>query len=427
MKEKPSPINIIWFAIILLAILAAAWRGTTGELSAALFDSAKNAVKLAIGLIGAMAFWLGIMKVIEDAGALRSIAKAVKPVMSKLFPEIPSDHPAIGAMVMNISANMLGMGNAATPFGINAMKELDTLNAEKGRATNAMALFLAINTSSVTLLPLGVITIRAAAGASSPAAILFPTLVSTIVSTAVAITMAKLLQRGSYDAVLTNAGYEKQKNDDPGEPEKIKKSRICLSILFSLLFIGGAVYRISQTTDEFTFKNTVQAVSDWLIPTIILAALLYGWLRNVKLYESLVSGAKEGFETAVRIIPFMVAIFVAVGMFRASGALDILVTALDPLTSLVGMPAEALPMALIRPLSGSGAFGIMSEIVERDPDSFLSFLVSTMQGSTETTFYVLAVYFGAVQIKNSRHALPAALSADFAGIVTALVTSLIFW
>ena len=427
MKEKPSPINIIWFAIILLAILAAAWRGTTGELSAALFDSAKSAVKLAIGLIGAMAFWLGIMKVIEDAGALRSIAKAVKPVMSKLFPEIPSDHPAIGAMVMNISANMLGMGNAATPFGINAMKELDTLNAEKGRATNAMALFLAINTSSVTLLPLGVITIRAAAGASSPAAILFPTLISTIVSTAVAITMAKLLQRGSYDAVLTNVEYEKQKNDDPGEPEKIKKSRLCLSIIFLLIFIGGAAYRISQTTDELNFKNTVQAVSDWLIPTIILAALLYGWLRNVKLYESLVSGAKEGFETAVRIIPFMVAIFVAVGMFRASGALDILVTTLNPLTSLVGMPAEALPMALIRPLSGSGAFGIMSEIVERDPDSFLSFLVSTMQGSTETTFYVLAVYFGAVQIKNSRHALPAALSADFAGIVTALVTSLIFW
>lgn len=427
MKEKPSPINIIWFAIILLAILAAAWRGTTGELSAALFDSAKNAVKLAIGLIGAMAFWLGIMKVIEDAGALRSIAKAVKPVMSKLFPEIPSDHPAIGAMVMNISANMLGMGNAATPFGINAMKELDTLNAEKGRATNAMALFLAINTSSVTLLPLGVITIRAAAGASSPAAILFPTLISTIVSTAVAITMAKLLQRGSYDAVLTDIEYEKTKNEDPGRPAKIKKSRICLSIIFSLIFIGGAVYRISQTTEEFSFKNVIQSVSDWLIPTIILAALLYGWLRNVKLYESLVSGAKEGFETAVRIIPFMVAIFVAVGMFRASGALDIMVTALDPLTSLVGMPAEALPMALIRPLSGSGAFGIMSEIVERDPDSFLSFLVSTMQGSTETTFYVLAVYFGAVQIKNSRHALPAALSADFAGIVTALVTSLIFW
>ena len=208
---------------------------------------------------------------------------------------------------------------------------------------------------------------------------------------------------------------------------KSRKATICLSIIFSLIFIGGAAYRISQTTEEFTFKNVVQSVSDWLIPTIILAALLYGWLRNVKLYESLVSGAKEGFETAVRIIPFMVAIFVAVGMFRASGALDIMVTALDPLTSLVGMPAEALPMALIRPLSGSGAFGIMSEIVERDPDSFLSFLVSTMQGSTETTFYVLAVYFGAVQIKNSRHALPAALSADFAGIVTALVTSLIFW
>ncbi len=428
MKEKASAINIIWLSIILVSIASAAWLGKMSDLSLALFEESKAAVKLAIGLIGAMAFWLGMMKVLEAAGALKIIARIVRPVMSKLFPEIPKDHPAIGAIVMNMSANMLGMGNAATPFGINAMHELDKLNGKKGRATNAMCLFLAINTSSVTLLPLGVITIRASAGAKDPASILIPSLLATIVSTTVAIIATKLLQRRTPDCPLSNIPAEKEEKQVETEPEKAGLKQKIVASLFVLAILSGMVYQIvSADLSVLSFTSVVKTVSDWLVPAIITLILLFGYLRNVKIYETLVDGAKEGFNTAVRIIPFMVAIFAAVGMFKASGAMDIMIRALNPVTNLVGMPAEALPMALMRPLSGSGAFGIMSQIVGNDPDSFLSFLVSVMQGSTETTFYVLALYFGAVSIKNSRHALPAALCADFAGIMAAVLFCHLFW
>ena len=428
MKEKASPINIIWLSIILISIASAAWLGKTGELTLALFDESKSAVMLAIGLIGSMAFWLGMMKVLEEAGALNLLAKIVAPVMSKLFPEIPGNHPAIGAIVMNMSANMLGMGNAATPFGINAMQELDKLNGLKGRATNAMCLFLAINTSSVTLLPLGVITIRAAAGAKDPASILIPTLLATIVSTTVAIIMSKLLQRRTPDCAITETAEKIGENPEEKEEVRATLKKKIVAAVFVLAILSGMVYQIvTSDSGALSFTGIVKTVSDWLIPIIITVILLFGYLRNVKIYETLCSGAKEGFNTAVRIIPFMVAIFAAVGMFKASGAMEIMIRLLNPVTSLVGMPAEALPMALMRPLSGSGAFGIMSSIVEKDPDSFLSFLVSVMQGSTETTFYVLALYFGAVSIKNSRHALPAALCADFAGIAAAVAFCRLFW
>ena len=428
MKEKASPINIIWLSIILISIASAAWLGKTGELTLALFDESKSAVMLAIGLIGSMAFWLGMMKILEEAGALNMLAKIVAPVMSKLFPEIPGNHPAIGAIVMNMSANMLGMGNAATPFGINAMQELDKLNGLKGRATNAMCLFLAINTSSVTLLPLGVITIRAAAGAKDPASILIPTLLATIVSTMVAIIMSKLLQRRTPDCAITETAEKIEEKPEEKEEVRASLKKKIVSAVFVLAILSGMVYQIvTSDSDTLSFTGIVKTVSDWLIPIIITVILLFGYLRNVKIYETLCSGAKEGFNTAVRIIPFMVAIFAAVGMFKASGAMEIMIRLLNPVTSLVGMPAEALPMALMRPLSGSGAFGIMSSIVEKDPDSFLSFLVSVMQGSTETTFYVLALYFGAVSIKNSRHALPAALCADFAGIAAAVAFCRLFW
>ena len=428
MKEKASPINIIWLSIVLVSIVSAAWLGKTGELTLALFDESKSAVMLAIGLIGSMAFWLGMMKVLEEAGALKMLAKIVAPVMTKLFPEIPENHPAIGAMVMNMSANMLGMGNAATPFGINAMQELDKLNGVKGRATNAMCLFLAINTSSVTLLPLGVITIRASAGSADPAAILIPSLLATIVSTTVAIIAAKLMQRGTPDcAIAETSGKTGEKPEEKEEVRASLKKKIVAAV-FVLAILSGIVYQIvTADKSDLSFTGVVKAVSNWLIPAIVTAILLFGYLRNVKIYETLCSGAKDGFNTAVRIIPFMVAIFAAVGMFKASGAMELMIRILNPVTSLVGMPAEALPMALMRPLSGSGAFGIMSNIVENAPDSFLSFLVSVMQGSTETTFYVLALYFGAVSIRNSRHALPAALCADFAGIAAALAFSHLFW
>ena len=428
MKEKASPINIIWLSIILISIASAAWLGKTGELTLALFEESKSAVMLAIGLIGSMAFWLGMMKILEEAGALNLIAKIVAPVMSKLFPEIPKNHPAIGAIVMNMSANMLGMGNAATPFGINAMQELDKLNGSKGRATNAMCLFLAINTSSVTLLPLGVITIRASAGAKDPASILIPTLLATIVSTTVAIIMSKLLQMHSPDCAITGQVAETKEKTEEKPAVKASLKQKAVALLFVSAILSGMVYRVvTSDSGTLSFTTVVKTVSDWLIPIIITVILLFGYLRNVKIYETLCSGAKEGFNTAVRIIPFMVAIFAAVGMFKASGAMEIMIRVLNPLTNLIGMPAEALPVALMRPLSGTGAFGIMSSIVEKDPDSFLSFLVSVMQGSTETTFYVLALYFGAVSIKNSRHALPAALCADFAGIMAAVAFCRLFW
>ncbi|MGI6394950.1 MAG: nucleoside recognition domain-containing protein [bacterium] len=426
MKEKPSPINIIWLAIVLISVVAASYTGKMAPLSASIFDSAKSAVTLAIGLIGAMALWLGIMKVLEVAGALKIIAKAVRPVMARLFPDVPHDHPAMSAMVMNIAANMLGLGNAATPMGIKAMTELDKLNSEKGKATNAMCLFLAINTSGVTILPLGVITVRASAGAVDPASILIPSIIATTLSTIAAIIAAKLLQPKT-DNVILSALKDEAEHVEIIEKTKAGAFKIIFVALFILLFAGGVVYSVFLSTEPFTFRSLMTALSDWLIPVIMVAFLLFGYLKGVKLYETVTEGAKEGFNVAVRIIPFMVAIFVAVGMFRASGALEIMVALLNPLTSLIGMPAEALPMALIRPLSGSGAFGMMSEIVSKEPDSFLSFLVSTMQGSTETTFYVLAVYFGAVGIKNSKHAVPAALIADVTGLLGAVFVCRMFF
>jgi spore maturation protein SpmB len=331
---------------------------------------------------------------------------------------------------MNMAANALGLGNAATPMGIKAMQELDTLSTEKGTATNAMCLFLAINTSSVTLLPLGVITVRAAADAASPASILIPSLIATICSTTVAIVAAKMLAGKDTATISPSVFHEtihdnEESNHHAGKGNPSSRARIFIGLIL-LVLLGAIPYRVAQFPVSFSV-DTLNTVSDWLIPLLICALLAYGYLRGVKVYESATEGAKEGFTTAVRIIPFMVAIFVAIGMFRASGAMDILIRILSPMTELIGMPAEALSMALMRPLSGSGAFGLMSEIVQNDPDSFLSFLVSTMQGSTETTFYVLAVYFGSVGIKRTRHALPAALCADAAGIVASVAVCNFFF
>jgi len=350
------------------------------------------------------------------------VARPLRPVMVRLFPEVPAEHPAMAAMIMNMAANMLGLGNAATPMGIKAMQELDRLAAEKGTATNAMCLFLAINTSSITLLPLGIITVRAVAGATSPAAILVPTLLATILATTVAIIAAKLMA-GADTALLSpandQAAGECEFSAEPA-PELTPPGRAGRLFILALVvaFSGGVVWQIVHAASPLTLStSTFDAVSTWLIPILIAGFLIFGFLKGVKVYESLTEGAKEGFTTTVRIIPFMVAIFVAIGMLRASGAMEIMVKLLSPATELIGMPAEALSMALLRSLSGSGAFGLMSEIVTKDPDSFLSFLVSTIQGSSETTFYVLAVYFGSVGVTRTRHALPAALCADAAGLL----------
>ncbi len=421
---------MIWLGMILVATVTAAYTGRMEQLTKASFDAAKSAVTLAIGLIGPMALWLGIMKVAEAGGMLRLLARTMRPVMTRLFPEVPPEHPAMSAMIMNLAANALGLGNAATPMGIKAMQELDKLSAEKGCATNAMCQFLAINTSSVTLLPLGVITVRAAAGAHDPAGVLLPSLVATICSTAVAVIAARLF--AGPDTSITAAALDEKIAGEKDEEKPtasfvVGRAGKMMVMAFVALMAGAMVYRgISAPTPE-SFTGMISGVSSWLIPLIICSLLLFGYLRGVRVYESLTEGATEGFTTAIRIIPFMVAIFVAIGMLRASGAIDFMIYILSPLTTKMGMPAEALSMAFLRPLSGSGAFGLMSEIVSRDPDSFLSFLVSTMQGSTETTFYVLAVYFGAVGIKKTRHALPAALCADVAGIIASVAVCNLFF
>lgn len=428
-KKKPALMNAVWFFLILLSVVAAAYTGQMKETLDASFQSAKNAVELALGLVGIMALWLGLMKVAEVAGLLSIIARRVRPVMIRLFPEIPPDHPSISAMVMNISANILGLGNAATPMGIKAMMELDKLNPHKGRATNAMCLFLAINTSSVTLLPLGVIGVRAAAGAAEPAAVFIPTLIATSCSTLAAVAFAKVMARYSAREEvpsLNGLPDEMEKTDVPANeaagsgPDLVPVNWVNRAIGISLVLAlaGGFFYRLANGMDFGSLAK--EAITYWLVPLIMCALLLFGYLRGARVYEAATEGAKEGFQVAIRIIPFLVIILVGVGMFRASGAFDVLVRIVEPVTSIIGMPADALPMALIRPLSGSGAFAVMSEIVSRDPNSFSSLLVSTMQGSTETTFYVLAVYFGAVGVVHTRYAVAAGLLADAAGVLASL-------
>lgn len=429
-KQQVSPINNIWLFMIVSATVIAAYNGRMTEITEASFESVKNAVTLAIGLIGSMALWLGIIQVVETAGGMIVIARLIRPVMVKLFPDIPASHSAMSAIILNIAANALGLGNAATPMGLKAMVEMDKLNPEKGTATDAMCLFLAINTSSVTIIPISVITVRASAGVTNPGDVILPAIFATCCSTITAIFAAKFFARRQSIPSLNQSisSVDLDGNDffeaETQISELTPPNKIGKLIFASLIgaFLGAVIYRFNLKGITYIFSFAfLESLSNWLLPILICSFLLFGYFRGVKVYEKMTEGAKAGFEVAVRIIPFMVAIFVAIGMFRASGALDILAVILSPITNLIGMPTEALPMALIRPLSGSGAFGIMSEIVTNEPNSFLSYLVSTMQGSTETTFYVLAVYFGSVGIKRTRYALPAALCADVAGILASLI------
>jgi len=426
--------NIIFLILVLIAFGFAGWRQLFGEhgagepspmaaLSSAMVESAGAAVELAIGLVGVMALFLGLMKVAEAGGMLQILSRLIRPLMIRLFPDVPPDHPAMGAMVLNLSANALGLGNAATPFGIRAMQELDTLNHHRGTATDAMVLFLAINTSSVTLLPTGVIALRAAAGTASPAAILPTTLFATIGSTCIAIVAAKLYKKlapipgdavtnalSDFEPGETSRDLESFQAPDTGYPFWV--SIMALTILAAMIPLAVLYGNI---------------VSPWILPGLMVGFLIFGIVRKVCIYEVFVEGAKEGFQVALRIIPYLVAILVAVGMLRASGALEMMVSVLGPVTSLFGLPAEALPMALMRPLSGSGAYGILASIINDPaigPDSYTGVLASTLQGSTETTFYVMAVYFGAVQVRRVRHALAAGLTADLAGVVFAIIACL---
>lgn len=421
-------LNWIWIALVVVAIAYGGSNGTLEAVNAALIDSARSAVELVIKIVGVMAIFLGAMRAAFDGGLRDLLARAIAPALRRLFPEVPPDHPAMGAIIMNLSSNALGLGNAATPFGIKAMKELERLNPTPGVASNPMILFLAINTSAIALVPLGAIGIRAAEGSADPFAIWIPTLLASTCSTLAGVAAyfalgrlrifappppARDVARDDFaDAVGGTA------SDAPARPVSAAQR---VAALLAALLLGAVMVRDLATSELSGVELFKHWANDWLMLVFFSSLLLFGFARGVAVYESAVEGAKEGLEVGLRIVPYLIVILVAVGLLRASGALDAMIGILDPLTSRFGVPAEVLPMALIRPLSGSGATGVMVESLQTyGPDSFIGQLTCVIAGSTETTFYVLAVYYGAAGIRATRHTLVACLTADFAGFCGAV-------
>ena len=424
--------NGIFLAIFGIAFVTAALFGNMESASMGLFDGAEASVDLAIGLIGYMAFFLGLMKIAEKAGLLRLLSRSIRPIMVRLFPEVPPEHPAMAAMILNFSANMLGLVNAATPFGIKAMHELEKLNRHPGTATNAMCLFLAINTSGLALLPSGVVSMRAALDSTDPWGIVAPTLFATAAATVIGIFAAKSLQRLPFFAAPPpereidteeTADAEADLADQPGAdfgPSAHHGLAAFLALSIGILVVPPVTAAMLPAAHAWVepLRGLADAASDAVIPVLVMSIVLFGALRKVKVYEAFVEGAKEGFNVAILIIPYLVAILGAVGMFRGSGAMDMLASGVGFVTEPLGMPGEVLPQAIVRPLSGSGAFALMAELLTiHGPDSYIGYLTSVLQGSTETTFNVLAVYFGAVNVTRVRHAPWAGLAADLFGAI----------
>jgi spore maturation protein SpmA len=428
--------NIVFLAIVLVSVAVAAIRqaidpasGAMEALGTGLVQQAQDAVTLGIGLVGAMALFQGLLKVAEAAGLLAGLARLLRPLLHRLFPQVPPDHPAMGAMVMNVAANMLGLSNAATPFGVRAMQALDRLNPRKGTATDAMVLFLAINTANVTLLPTHVMALRAAAGSRDPAAVILTTLVATVFATGTAILVAKLgsrwwpaeegLSASSPHPLLPPQGGKEFSPAPLSQPNPLP------------LEGGGLGWRWQPLLALVVFLAFLaaillwgRAISPWILPVLVAAVLLLGAIRRVPVYEAFVKGAKDGLWISLRIIPYLIAVLVAVGLFRASGAMDLLIAPLGRALAPLGLPAEALTMAVLRTLSGSASFGYLATLLQDPaigPDSYTGMLTSTLYGSSETTFYVLAVYFGAAGVRRIRHALVAGLAADLAALVAATV------
>jgi spore maturation protein SpmA len=434
--------NAVFVILLALAFGTAAYRqfswdgsgaGPMETVAAEMIAAAGQSVTLAIGLIGVMALFLGLMKIGEAGGLLAMIARLVRPLMVRLFPGVPHDHPAMGAIVMNVSANVLGLGNAATPFGIRAMQELDKLNPQKGTATDAMVMFLAINTANVTVLPTSIIALRAASGSADPAGIVATTLFATVVSTAVAILAARLFARFSPvgpastpvsaraaapEPAAAPARTEDDWPDATPSFDMTKASAVRPAPLWASLLVFAAVLALIPLTLTFG-----KAISPWIIPGLAVLLVGFGVARGVRCYEAFVEGAKDGFTIAVRIIPYLVAILFVIAMLRASGALAWLIAPLGAVTEPLGLPAEGLTMALMRALSGSGSYGYLASLFKDPaigPDSYIGYLASTIAGSTETTFYVIVVYFGAIGVRRMRHALAAGLTADLAGLIAAV-------
>ncbi len=403
----------IWVAFFLITFVVACIKLLGGDteifekIVKAMFDSAATGATISLGLIGMMTFALGIMKIGEKGGMIAIIARLVGPFFNKLFPEIPKNHPALGSILMNFSANALGLDNAATPLGLKAMKELQELNPVKDTASNAQIMFIVLNASSLTLLPISIMAFRQEAGAAMPSDVFIPILIATFFST--------------LAGLLTVAWCQKINLWD----------KTILAYLGGLTAaIGGALYYFSSL-EPAQMQIVSRVVGNFVLFGLFVSFIALAFYKRINVYDAFVEGAKEGFQVAVNIIPYLVAILVAIAVFRASGTMDYLVGAIAWVFSALGFDTrfvEALPVALMKPLSGSGARGLMVELMQTNgADDFAARVACVIQGSTETTFYVLAVYFGSVAIKKTRHAVPCALLAELAGVIAAICVAYVFW
>jgi spore maturation protein SpmA len=407
-------LNYIWIAFFMIAFVVALVKliffgdfDVFPAMISSTFDTSKTAFEISLGLTGVLSLWLGIMKIGERGGLINALARMLSPVFTKLFPDIPKDHPASGSIFMNIAANMLGLDNAATPLGLKAMEQLQTLNPKKDTATNPMIMFLVLNTSGLTIIPISIMTYRAQLGAAQPTDIFIPILLATFFATLAGVIITSIYQRIN----LLNRTMI------------ITLGSMCLAV-------AGIIWGFSRM-DEMLMNKVSLSVANILLMVIIITFIWSGIRKHINCYDAYIEGAKEGFTTAVRIIPFLIAILVAIGVFRASGAMDVLMSGIRWLFSSIGFDAsfvDALPTALMKPLSGSGARGMMVDTMTTfGPDSFAGRLSCIFQGSTDTTFYILAVYFGSVGIRYTRHAVACGLLADLAGVIAAIAICYLFF
>ena len=406
-------LNYIWIGFFFIAFIIALVQlcmGNTDIFPAIMnstFDNAKNAFEISLGLTGVLSLWMGIMKIGERGGLVDILARWLSPLMVRLFPEIPAGHPVFGHIFMNFSANLLGLDNAATPLGLRAMEGMQELNQKKDTATNAMIMFLVLNTSGLTLIPVGVMTYRAVAGAAQPTDVFIPILIATAIATLAGMVITSLYQRIN----LFN--------------------RAIMAFVIGICLVVSGVIWLSTQLDQETMNKWSTVVANVLLFSIIIAFIWAGVRKKINVYEAFIEGAKGGFETAVRIIPYLVAILVSIGVFRASGAMDFIVGGLGKFVEMLGGNADyvaALPTAIMKPLSGSGARGMMVDAMQQyGPDSFIARLSCIFQGATDTTFYILAVYFGSVGIRKTRHAVAAGLLTDICGVIAAIGVAAIFF
>ena len=406
-------LNYIWIGFFAIAFLIAVVQLLLGNTDAfpaimnSTFDNAKTAFEISIGLTGVLSLWMGIMKIGERGGLVDVLARWLSPLMVRLFPEIPAGHPVFGHIFMNFSANMLGLDNAATPLGLKAMEGLQELNKKKDTATNAMIMFLVLNTSGLTIIPVGVMVYRAQMGAAQPTDVFCPILIATAIATLGGMIITSIYQHiNLFNRV------------------------IMIFVLGNCLLVSGVIW-LSTQVDRETMNLWSTVIANIILFSIIIAFIAAGVRKKINVYEAFVEGAKGGFETAVRIIPYLVAILVAIGVFRASGAMDLIINDIGKFVEFCGGNADyvaALPTAIMKPLSGSGARGMMVDAMQQyGADSFIGRLSCIFQGSTDTTFYILAVYFGSVGVRNTRYAVTAGLFADLCGILAAIAVAAIFF